>query len=348
MTEETALLDANARLAGISAHFVCFDVTLHIWQGHRVLRDANVVLHNAVVDKTKVTQPRAILLPPEWAEKLTKLKSKKNGLMANYSLPHLAPGLACVLRTKLSEFMRKLEVLHREIVDVRAELIANWDTDIVQWNRARWGAEWYDRTVDGKQVPGISRDLPNPATLQRRMRLSWSSFAITAGTDAVEELSKQELTTLAAETRRMTQERIDQFVEGLVREPRDRLREALTTVQDTIARGGKITERTFNSLRAALGLLRDFQSIPALSDTLLYERMNELLNTVDALPRATNADGEELRSFAIEVGDAVTTGLTSMMSSVVELCNDDTAVHRQMENLATAGRRSLGVGLFNR
>lgn len=341
---ENELLDANARLAGISAHFVCFDVTLHLWQGHRVLRNANVVLHDAVIDKTKVTQPRAILLPPIWADKLNKLKSKKNGLMAQYSLPHLAPGLACVLRTKLTEFMPKIEALSNEVASTCTELIQNWDAEIVQWNRARWGDEWYDRVVDGKTLSGLVNELPNPLSLGRRMRLSWSSFAITAGTDAVEELSRKELTELAAETRRMTQERINQFVEGLIREPRERLREALNGIQETVARGGKITDRTFNSLRSALGLLRDFQAIPSFSDTQLYERTTELLRTIDNLPRATNADGEELRSFAVTAGDTVTTGLVSMMDSVVEMCNDDTAVNRQMENLVSAGRRVLRIG----
>ena len=343
MAEDTTLQDANARLAGVGAHFLCFDVTLHLWRGHCILRDAAVTLQDTVLDEEKVTRPQAILLPLIWQERLNKLRAKKAGLLGQYTLQHLAPGMACVFRTKLPEFMEKLHALQKEVVTLRTQLLDEWQNTIIPWNRERWGDIWEDRTVDGHRVHGLRHYLPDAATLQRRMRLSWSSFAVTAGTDAVEELSRQELTELAATTKEMTQERINQFVEGLIRAPRDRLLEAVTDVQAAIARGGKITESTFNKIRAALQLLREFQNIPACCDTLLYERTNELLRLTDNLPRATNANGEELRSLALNANTAVSSGLANMMSDVVTMCRDDSAVQRQMDNLATVGRRVLRV-----
>ncbi len=338
----TELMDANARLAGISAHFVCFDVVLHMWSGRSVLRDAKVSHNEHVLDKEKITRPQARLLPDQWEKRLSALRTRREQLMAQYALPHIAPGLACVMRTKTPKFLAKLQELQQKVAQVRQALQDAWDVDIVQWNQQRWGSSFFDVVQDGKVVlPGIHSQLPTKESLTRRIALSWSSFAINAGADLVEELTQQELHELADATRRMTQERIDAFVSGLLRAPRERLAAAVADIRSSIARGGKITERTFGRLRDAIQLVNEFQAVPGIADITLTATLTQLEQQLETLPRSVSPTGEELRSFALTAGEELTDAFVQVLDQTNSACKDESAVQRQMANMAAAGRRLM-------
>ena len=301
----------------------CIDVTMHLWSGRRKLRAATVHMGESEVDAGKVTAPQGKLLSPAWAKKFSEVQGAKARLVRQHSLPHMAPGWAAVRSNNLGSFVEELSRIRTQLHTVRDSLIDNYEQDIVAWNRQQWGELFYPGYKDGERVPGIEELLPTREELRTSIDMSWIILDVQPGSIELSGASSEQVEELRTMTRNMMQTQVDDFVEQLLRGPREQLQENVSRLAATINGMQLVTPSTFQAIQNSVKLLKEFHDLPSLRDDVLLEKIAVMEAQIDNLPNVQSY-GQQRKSLDIsaEVGQ----GLVTAMNNVAAACLDDAAL----------------------
>lgn len=310
----------------IRGHVRCVDVTLSCWSGRRQLAGATVKLGAEVVDTQNVTAPQAKLLAPAWAKRFSEIAGKKQRLLNQHAMPHMARGMAAVRATRLDTFLSDLNAIREELLTVKRLLIDAYDEQIVEWNRDQWKdlfEDHYDAS-EGRYVKGVRRLLPTPYELEKGIDLTWIILDIIPEAVELTSLHGSQLDALQATTKQMMEKHVNEFVDSLLVGPREQLRDAIQALGQQLADGTKITPATFNDLRISIGLLREFHDLPSLQDAELQNKIKELEVQIAMLSPRCGKDGKQLVS--LDVSGQTKVNLLQAMTATAERCVDTTAI----------------------
>lgn len=324
-------------LDGIQKHVTCVQVKLALWQGRRVLPDAEVQLGGETVETENITAPQGKFIPPDWEKTLRLFVVRRNNLLRQHSLPHLLAGCAAVRSSRMGEFMQELHAIRDDLNSCRQRLIDNWD-EVIQFNQRAWKEKFHDYfdATTGKTCKGLRHYLPNPQELNKKISLTWTQFSLVPGTAELSGLDAAQIEAIQRTTSEMMAEKVQEFVDQILQGPRDALRNSVLRLSDALVNNTSITPATFNEVRNAVSLLREFHDLPSLQDDVLQQRIRELEARIDALPQRTGTNGRVLQSLDISQAGEV---LQQAINDVASRCADRTVAERmEAEYFAQYGR----------
>lgn len=301
----------------------CIDVTMHCWSGRRKLRSATVHMGESEIEAGKVTAPQGKLLAPQWAKKFSEVQSAKGRLVKQHSLPHMAPGWAAVRSNHLGSFVEELSRIRAQLHAVRDSLIDNYEQDIVAWNRQQWGELFYPGYKDGERVPGIEELLPTREELRTSIDLTWIILDVQPGSVELSGASAEQIEELRTMTRSMMQTQVDDFVEQLLRGPREQLQENVSKLSATLNGMKLVTPSTFRAIQDSIKLLKEFHDLPTLRDDALLEKIAVMEAQIESLPNASSG-GQQLKS--LEITPEIGHGLVTAMNNVALACLDEASL----------------------
>ena len=323
-------------MEAINNHIKCVDVTMHTWSGRRRLRDATVQLGDQQVDKNKVTAPQSKLMPTAWAKKIQEIQSAKSRLVNQHSMPHMASGWAAVRSNKLGKFVEELARLRQALHVIRDDLVANYQTELYEWNRAEWGPLFDDHFSNGKLVPGVSAQLPTADELRDAIDLTWIVMDVRPGSIELQGADAEHVAALQEMTRTMMQQQVNDFITQLLRGPREQLKDSVEKLASTLSDMQQVTPNTFNAIRNAVGLLKEFHDLPSLSDDVLLAKISRMEEQINSL-KPGYSGGVQLKS--LQVTPEIGRSLITAMNDVAAACLDEVAMQDlQTRFLAQTGK----------
>lgn len=124
-------------------------------------------------------------------------------------------------------------------------------------------------------------------------------------------VTQDDLAEHSAIVREACRRRVEEAIESMIEGPRAQLSDALSNLQELIARDGRITSRSFTAVRDAIAKIRmfDFAASPEMLNrmTELERQINTTIpNELDRVTAANNGFSAALDQFRREIEDAQT------------------------------------------
>jgi hypothetical protein len=260
----------------VKVHLVRISHRRPLWQP--VLKGAEIHLGGALVDEEQTTKPHANLLPKVWQNRFRDIHSKIVKIMDTNTVAYPLDGIRQIPSTSIDDVMSQLSGLHRSEQQLVAELVANYETEIIEWNRSRLGSRF------ALVAPAI---YPKE-TLSNRYAIVMQRIVISQeGTDAA---------------------LLREGIENLVIGPRAQLADALEQINKLLTDGGRIRSNSFNALYNAIQLFRNFADVPGLMDAELNAKLKTLERLVSSNKATVFAESSpQAKSLAGIVSDVLET-----------------------------------------
>lgn len=290
----------NSAVTALAENVLLIVPTLSYWPGLYQLPKDKVEVHfqsapstpetdnDIVLDEESTTRSQLKLLTDSypvsgapdgkpWKKIFGKLRSTQSAIVNRYStgFPDM-PGIRLVPKVSGAALFGELDELKRELDEI-ADLFCRALPDVLV-------------EIQSKQKPGvweaIRHKIPHTA---EKMRKKFGSAAmpieISGGNTGV--LSMQELQAYRGSITSQINSRVESAIEEMISAPRRELAAAIDGLAELLGQNGRITDRSFNAVKTAMGKLKSFSF--AASPELLA-RMRSVEDTVNA------ADSAQLRS----------------------------------------------------
>ena len=342
--------DQTAQATGdLLKHVHIIDPDMGVWQGRFMLKDAKVVVGHETADKNTVTAPHVKLMEQSawlksYKEAFTKLKSEVNEIVSFYSEPFPIRGLRMVPHTVADQLLYELigktgggvpiydseryverKASTDQSVAFRLEKAA--DDFCNNWSRAV--AEMRDNTPEAiwRRVSGR---IPEAEDVRKKFYLRIVRIRLAAADEedrvsaAKGALTVGDLARYSDYIDQAARAQIDAAIAQATVGPREAFAEALTELNNLIQRDGRITDRSFNAVRAAISKLRAFSFIasPELLEQarLLEERISGI--TVASFDRDT----------------AIASGFAEQLNDITQAARDDLKIEDDIRRFGRAHR----------
>lgn len=337
--------------AALRQSHVYVSVTLHTGTWRRQLKGAEVTRADNVVPPELTTKPQGKMIPKDVEAKLNYFNTQKRQILTKYMGVggHTLPSITSVPRHLVPDMTVELVALEAEVDVYRRYLQDNFERIVVDWNREAWGRHWYDqRDPDtGKVLKGIQSLLIKPEDLDDELRLEHQFFELNpihSAADLQTLLSGGRTHTSPAaqaaaleQTREMAARAVTSAVSAVLEQPLQQLLQGARSVQGLIAREGRVTSDSFNQLRQAAQVLREFASIPGLNDAELLATLDQALGQIAAQDGRQTDSGRTVYNL-----DVVGAQLSSALEAVVQAA-ERTTPYERLERFADAAPRARSV-----
>ena len=255
-------------LSTLEEHVVLLAPYFSRWRGVYQLPPTEIfiALAGQRVDTDALTVPRVKLFTPQcpldrndkpWLQRFETIDRKFKAKIESLSVPFPIRGVRIVPLRRYEWAFAHLERTRQELSAVVQEFIEDFSSILSQIEAHVPAAIW--QYVAGK--------LPQRSTLARKfavgmipIRLVGTSATVVSETDI---LQHQDI------VRDAVRETVHTAVEAMIAGPREELADALVNLNDLIERGGRVTERTFDSIRRAIDKIRAFEFVA--NDDLLRQ-----------------------------------------------------------------------------
>lgn len=316
MSTNTDTLD---RLEALEQQVVLVAPSLGIWQGRYQISDAKVSVQGGhEVDSKAVTKPQLKILElselgKEHAKIFRAIHTAKSQCVDKYSVPFPIDGVRIIPRTAISAFFNEMvgksengipQYDHdREVQSVAYRLQVAADDFAADYPRI---IEQARAAADSAIWSRVAGRIPRQMAIRSKFYLTIAAVRLAGGSDS--RLSADEMLGMSDFLRSSLAAQVREAVESMVQGPRDQLAEAVTNLQELINKGGRVTSKSFNPIRAAIEKIQQFAFLatPQLMETIqsLEQRMG--IVTPSELDQAT----------------AVSSGLSDLLSSVQRAVTD--------------------------
>jgi len=325
-------------------------VSLGWWHGNYKLKDAKITIAGESLTEGTATQPQVKLLSQtaelrEYRTKFGTLNTQRRDIADFYSEDFPINGVRqvphAVVPAMLYELVGKVDETGKPVYDFDRFVPRTGDTEqsvayrlhtladefAASWPRLRLGLE---AAVSPAVWQNVRKRLPSDNEIRKKFYLDVATVELAVGNDdveaSVETLDSSRLQDYAQYMRTSMQRQVDAAVEQLVAGPRLALGTALKSLNELIARDGRVTARSFNAVNEAIAKLRMFD----------FASNSELISQIAGLERrigATNAAELDASAAASNGFLELTTGIIRAVEDVAAIDADIARFGRQRRSI---------------
>jgi len=259
-----------------------FDLDVCQWDRMGSLRATDLGIDNTSEVKRSFTWGHVKLLPDEYIRPVRKLLTKAKSAMDLYTVPFpLIPGARFVPANSKKELENELRELQVQLEEELRKFEAGYDAAVVA-HRPTLEAGFREAAKTPQDAESSIARLPSlyPTAQQARAKFSitWQSYSLASPQDGTFDgnVLKE-----AAQVRNA--------LSSMLSELRKELEQRAQEVTELIARGGKVTEKTYNSVRRLCD--RIDRVTQTFGDPVLVRASRALREAVNAA--AADSDGKE-------------------------------------------------------
>lgn len=314
----------------ILRHVVLINPTLGWWKGHyKIGRADNVSISvdNVEVDSTKVTTPQTKLMDccdelKTWQKRFQKIDSRRSSLIERLSEPFALHGVRIVPRGKLREFMDSLigPVDEYKVPTLAYDADGNYPLDVqsIAYDLKVAGDEfalaWPDlyrlmarHTPESiwARVKGKLSQYHEPRELRRRFYVR--ALPITIGGTS-EQVGLEEIEAYSDQIRESVATQVEEAISQMISGPREALAEALGNLHDLIKDEGRVTQKSFKPVIAAIEKIRSFKFIAN----------DELLASISAMERRLDAADPKTLNPVTAASNGLFTAIEALQAEVAD------------------------------
>lgn len=336
--------------ASLLSHVQIIDPDFGWWRGNRQLKNTKTSVGGETLDEEIVTKPQLKLMEstPQlqtYNKKFKALQQEHTKIIAHYTQEFPVSGLRMVPVKKIRDLLYELVGLNEHgtpIYDTGRHVTRTGSIEqSIAYRHAALTNEFCDDWAELRQsmanaLPAsvwkvVCDRIPHNTDIRKHfyVRVTCVDMQLSPAREEAEArgvLTSNDLIEYKAYIDRTMQEQIDQAITTIVAQPRQALADALRTLNELIARDGRVTDRSFNAVREAVGRLRNFS----------FAANSELLQQLNGLER---------RIADVDVGTITADnnhGLVDYINDVqVGVLNND----RIAADIASFGQAARGLRL---
>lgn len=346
MLEDEPLAEdiVHVRQKNLQRRVLLLAPTFGCWRGMYQLSEdrVDVKLDNQTVRSEDVTTPRAILMKDTcpvdrngtaWKKRFRDIEKQHQKLIDEFSVPFPIHGCRIIPKAKGREFFDRLigptTDSGHPVGKRDGRLLLGIEKQAIAYQLAKAADEFCSELTS--VFAQIATDNPKvwaevqdrvPATLvDMREKFYVDAVPIELAGGEFSEVTQEDLADHSAIVREACHRKVNEAIESMVREPREQLAKALASLHELISRDGRVTERSFGPVRAAIAKIRLFDFVA--NDELLQQ-----INAMEARLEITKA--AEL--------DSVTAANNGFSTALQALRTEITSAEQQAADLARFGR----------
>lgn len=336
-------------------HVHIIDPDIGVWQGRYILKDAKVMVGNETADADTVTAPQVKLMEQSaWLREqkaaFNLLISEAKAAVAFYSEPFPIRGLRMVPHASAENMLYELigKTVNGVPVYDGARYVPRWTNIRDQSVAYRLGAladyfcDNWGRVIDEIQANlsdaiwrRIYSRLPEPEKVREKFYLRLVRVRLAAADESERvqasrgTLSVGDLANYADYIDQAARAQIDAAIMQATVGPREAFAKALTELNELIQRDGRITDRSFNAVRAAISKLRSFSFIAS----------PELL--AKAAELESRISGIVVSQFDRDT--AIASGFAQSLDEITQAAQSDVKIEEDIRRFGRA-HRALDLG----
>jgi len=290
--------DRDDRLLKIFRDGTLVDVDVSCWTGAKMLTPEDLGL-NADDVASAYKLGKKMLVPDEVIARFRKTEHQARFLVESNSFPFRFGSSRFVPRRKFAEVQARLKDYQTEYNGLVEDLITNYDKyreQMVPVYKEAAETAWINRTPE-QETFGIDRDIeaekkafvdqfmtriagfyPKAESLRAKFSLTWNVYNIAMpelsnvdGDQVV--LDETERQALAEDYQNQMHDKIQSFVDDVVRTLRTETIQLCTRVANSIVSGKVINQRTLGSLRS---FIDRFEGLNFVGDSQIEQALNKL------------------------------------------------------------------------
>ena len=206
-----------------------------------------------------------------------------------------------------------------EFFRAKNEFCANWE-DIKRQMRQHTDTTVYD---------AIECKLPSEVLLPEKFNFSMMPVELAGSMDSnPETIGRTELEAYGSVVRDAVNRTVETAIQAMIERPQQELAAALASMQELIARDGRVTSATFDSVRSAMRRVRAFDFV---ADSAILQQMDALDGLLDQHTPST------LNSVT-----AAQNGFSAALGNYLEEVNNE---QRRADEISSFGRNFRGLDL---